>query len=78
MKCTNADNELKHCSLKSCPYFSDNLMMYNFEKNNCPYNLPLPIKPCVICQENKPTDYDGYCQSCHHEIAERNVRDGTK
>lgn len=40
MRCTNADNELKHCSLKNCPYFSDNLMMYNFEKNDCPYNLP--------------------------------------
>jgi hypothetical protein len=32
---------------------------------------------CVICQENKPTDYEGYCQQCHDEIAERNVREGT-
>jgi hypothetical protein len=33
---------------------------------------------CVICQEKKPTDYEGYCQDCHDEIAERNVRDGSK
>jgi hypothetical protein len=33
---------------------------------------------CVICQETKPTDFDGYCQECHDEIANRNVREGTK
>ena len=33
---------------------------------------------CVICQKIKPTDFDGYCQQCHDEIATRNVREGTK
>jgi hypothetical protein len=35
-------------------------------------------KPCVICQENKLTDYEGYYQECHDEITARNVRDGSK
>ena len=32
---------------------------------------------CVICQKKKPTDFDGYCQSCHDEIAARNISEGT-
>jgi hypothetical protein len=36
------------------------------------------VKLCVICQKQKPTDFEGYCQSCHDEIAARNVREGTK
>jgi dihydroxyacetone kinase len=32
----------------------------------------------VVCQEERQTDFDGYCQSCHDDIAARNVRDGSK
>jgi hypothetical protein len=32
---------------------------------------------CVICQKITTTDFDGYCQSCHDEIAARNIREGT-
>ena len=35
-------------------------------------------KECVICQKETTIDFDGYCQSCHDETAERNVREGTK
>lgn len=35
-----------------------------------------PMKECVICQEKKHVDFEGYCQDCHDEIASRNVRNG--
>ncbi len=43
-----------------------------------PSKEELEEQECAICQRKVPTDFEGYCQSCHDEIAARNVRDGSK
>jgi len=71
---------------EKCDYTGDECIDSSARLSGCigceviapPSKEELEETECCICQEKKPVDYEGYCQSCHDEIAARNVREGTK
>lgn len=71
----HAHDAIDHVFMIDLLYYCDFSVAHAVEEDES-FTVVTVQKKCVICQEPKSVDADGYCQDCHDEIAERNVSNG--